>query len=611
MICFNLALIVAVLAGGPAFFISYLSAAIREKICTFQHSTPTCSPSSYRSYDGSCNNLQNPLWGTANSFYGRLLPAYYGDGVSTFQRSVTNQPLPNPRKISTTVFGDISVPDPVYTIAMMQYGQFITHDLGFGLDGNRPSCCSGLIGQLIPNVPDCDAIHVPSEDPVLPSNITCMFFTRDATSADLSCPAPAAGEPVEQISSVTTYLDLSVIYGNSEELANFLRKKEGGLFRMVETDGHEYPLHDPNPTVHCRVHPPQDLCYIAGDERLNQSPHLTIIHILFIREHNRLARALAALNPHWNDEKLFQEARKINIAQHQYISYYEWLTIFLGTQNMLNLGMIKHFSGDEYVNDYDSSAKPATFNEFSNAAFRFFHSQIEGHLNLLTESREIIRTVAISDHFNNPNITQDYFDELARGMVYQNSQLSDTNFDQQIRDFLFKGNKQFGHDLMSIDIQRGRDHGIARYNDYREYCGIPRATQWDDYLDLIPANEVANLELLYQSFEDVEMVVGGPLETIIDEETLAGPTILCILNKQFITTRISDRYWFESGDPLVAFTRQQLNQIRKTSFARILCDNSNNITTVQPQAFFTVNDTNPIVPCSQIPTLDLSFWQES
>jgi len=210
---------------------------------------------------------------------------------------------------------------------------------------------------------------------------------------------------------------------------------------------------------------------------------------------------------------------------------------------------------------------------------------------LLTESRELIRTVAISDHFNNPNITQDHFDELARGMVYQNSQLSDSNFDEQIREFLFKDTNHFGQDLRSIDIQRGRDHGIARYNDYREYCGFPRAESWDDYLDFISANHVANLQLVYDSFEDVELTVAGPLETITDEETLAGPTILCILNNQFIRTRVSDRYWFESGDPLVAFTRQQLKEIRKSSFARILCDNSNNITTVQPAAFFIVNAT--------------------
>lgn len=67
-----------------------------------------------------------------------------------------------------------------------------------------------------------------------------------------------------------------------------------------------------------------------GDARMNQNPQLTILHIIMLREHNRVADYLQAINPHWNDETVFQEARRIVIAQHQHISYYEWLPIFLG-----------------------------------------------------------------------------------------------------------------------------------------------------------------------------------------------------------------------------------------------------------------------------------------
>lgn len=70
--------------------------------------------------------------------------------------------------------------------------------------------------------------------------------------------------------------------------------------------------------------------YFSGDTRANQNPQLTIFQILLLREHNRLATKLSEINPHWNDETLYQEARRIMIGEIQHISYYEWLPIFLG-----------------------------------------------------------------------------------------------------------------------------------------------------------------------------------------------------------------------------------------------------------------------------------------
>ena len=64
--------------------------------------------------------------------------------------------------------------------------------------------------------------------------------------------------------------------------------------------------------------------------RVNQNPQLTVLQVMLLREHNRLASILEHLNPHWDDETLFQEARRINIAQYQFVSYYEWLPLFLG-----------------------------------------------------------------------------------------------------------------------------------------------------------------------------------------------------------------------------------------------------------------------------------------
>ena len=102
------------------------------------------------------------------------------------------------------------------------------------------------------------------------------------------------------------------------------------------------------------------------------------MHTIWMREHNRIASDLRKLNPSWDDEKLYQEARRITVAQYQHIVYKEWLPLVLGADYMAELEILPLTYG--YNNKYDASVNPAILNSFASAAFRFGHSLIQGML---------------------------------------------------------------------------------------------------------------------------------------------------------------------------------------------------------------------------------------
>lgn len=71
-------------------------------------------------------------------------------------------------------------------------------------------------------------------------------------------------------------------------------------------------------------------CFESGDTRANENLHLTSMHLIWARHHNYIANSLKEINPHWDDERLFQESRKILSAQLQHITYNELIPVVLG-----------------------------------------------------------------------------------------------------------------------------------------------------------------------------------------------------------------------------------------------------------------------------------------
>lgn len=115
------------------------------------------------------------------------------------------------------------------------------------------------------------------------------------------------------------------------------------------------------------------LIIVSGDGRTNQIISLITLQILLAREHNRVAAVLQQLHPSATDEWLFQEARRIVIAEMQHITYNEFLPIIIGPQQMKRFGLAPLHEG--YARSYNAEVNPAITNEFSGAAFRMGHSR--------------------------------------------------------------------------------------------------------------------------------------------------------------------------------------------------------------------------------------------
>ncbi|XP_013174180.1 PREDICTED: peroxidase-like isoform X2 [Papilio xuthus] len=573
--------------------------------------TKSCGESRYRSIDGTCNNLQNPSWGAAKEPFVVLVADARPDSINI---SAQGNLLPNPREISLKIFPSLSFLDYKWTLNTMQWGQIVAHDISLTgstslINTPSPTCCNneGEFTSEADSNKFCAAIPIPRGV----DTRQCFDFVRTVTTNDTGCTAPTA--PSYPINENTCYMDLSLIYGVNDNQSKSLREGKGGRMLTVERNGGEWPPQAANAQETCTpTIPANDTCYVAGDSRINQNPELAVLQIILLKEHNRIAGILSKLNGQWNDDKIYQETRRIVIAMSQHITYYEYLPILLGRDNMLKNKIIYEDPKD-YINDYKADISAGVTNEFSTAAYRYFHTLIRGKLEIVKENRILQRTIRLSDWYNRPSVIEepDAFDGLARGLSYQSEDRADQYFDAETSQYLLRGNNTKGSDLRAIDIQRGRDHRLASYVALRRFCGLSEPKTFDDLSVDISRTNIAMLKSLYKSVDDIDLTVGGSLEKHVPD-ALMGPTYLCISLIQFYKIRVGDRFFYENGSNMnIAFTPSQLATIRKgTSLARLICDNGINIKSMQPRAFELVSPKNKIVPCDSLPSVDLSLWKE-
>ena len=140
--------------------------------------------------------------------------------------------------------------------------------------------------------------------------------------------------------------------------------------------------------------------------------------------------------------------------------------------------------------------------------------------------RKTVRVLPLSDQFLNPELvyTPGGLDKFLVGLATQPAQKFDNIITEEVTNHLFQAkDKEFGMDLISLNLQRGRDHGLQGYNAFRELCGFGRAEKFSQLSDLIPVKIVERLKLIYADVDDVDLFIGGISEAAA-VGSLLGPT---------------------------------------------------------------------------------------
>ena len=477
----------------------------------------------WRSVDGRDNNL-NPGcqdWGGAGTGLLRFADAAYGANGA----DPSGADRPNPRAVSNAVFAQSTstLDRRGLTDMVWQWGQFLDHDISFSPSDSGES------------------FHIAVTDPADP-----LFPVIPMNRSGFDPSTGTDGlNPRVQTNRLTSWIDASNVYGSGTDRADWLRhpdpSRRGQLNFTPDAGGALLPYNDGTQEMDNGTGFGGQL-FVAGDNRANEQVGLVSMHTLFMREHNRWAEAFAASDAGLSSDEVYERARRVVGAQMQAITYNEFLPALLG-----DAASNAYDAGSGYDDTVDASVR----NEFATAFFRLGHSMLSPEIQRLGEDGLSLPGGALSldDAFFRPDVVADEgVDPFLRGLAGQRMQKIDAQVIDGVRNRLFGAPGSGGLDLASLNIQRGRDHGLPDYNTIRAALGLDTASSFD---------HITSDTALAQSLRDVYGQTGGVDNVhLLDvwvgalaEDHLPGSSVgelLAVgLDEQFEMLRAGDRFYYE------------------------------------------------------------------
>jgi hypothetical protein len=547
---------------------------------------PAPGVSHFRTADGSWNNPDDPKEGAANTRFLRNV-----DFSATYPETDPRLFKPDPRKVSLELLtrpdGADGRPEmaPVLFLNLLaaSWIQFMNHDwISHG------------------DVADKSVITVPLDrnDPAA-KRYGKTDLVIGETQAD---PTRGVGgnEPAATsfINEVTHWWDGSQIYGSDRVTQKRLRSSDFGKMRL-----------NPDGTL------PVDIITHVEDAGFmrNWWVGLSMLHTLFVREHNAICDMLHQANPRWDDQKLFNVARLINAAVMAKIHSVEWTPAILPNET-LEMGLNSNWYGlFTYLGRKGKARKTLAEVNIRNpelggivgnpinrhhAAFGLteefvevyrLHSLLPETLQLQRRGKSKIdhRAFAATRQHGSTCMTQNCTDPTCPGysaVPTEKYAMSDlfysfgnqhpgalvlNNFPRFMQELSVPGNPFF--DLGTVDILRARERGVPRYNAFRRQLGLKSIDSFDDLTD--NPKVLANLRDVYggppDKVEDLDLLIGTLAEAERPSHFGFGETVFQIFIVSASRRLQADRFYTDCYNEEV-YTAQGLRWIDETDLKTVI-----------------------------------------
>ncbi|CAD7694879.1 unnamed protein product [Ostreobium quekettii] len=437
-----------------------------------------------RTADGSYTDLEDPKMGMAGVRFGRNVP---------FEMAYPDPKLlePNPREVSRRLMTRREFkPATILNILAAAWIQFQTH------------------GWFVHENDEEKELEIPLESDDDWEAARDGKMVLKATKAD-DTRVEGDGGPPTFLNSVTHWWDSNQIYGSDKATMDKLRTGKDGKL-IIGSDG-LIPLDESG----------LDMAGFNDNWWLG----LSVLHTLFVKEHNYLCDELKKQHPEWDDEILYNKARLLIAALSAKVHTVEWTTAIM-PHPTTTLGLTTNWwglLGQAWKNKYgrvgDSDVlggipgSPQSHWGCPYALTEEFTTVYRMHP-LMPDEFEFRRVgggkpVAKKDLFEvsgksaRPVMKEVGIETALYSFGTQHPGAVTLHNYPKLLQKLVKDDGEV-MDLAAVDIIRDRERGIPRYNDFREQMGMDRVKTFEE----INPDYAKELSEVYGDVDSVDAMTG-------------------------------------------------------------------------------------------------------